>query len=482
MKPKAATVSLQEIPTEIEFEEEEGLNTSSVGGISAMNYLLISVSSFGEELDIDSADQHDTSSDGSSCSTINLVDSFSSFGEELDIDSADQHDTSSDGGSCSTMNLVDSFSLSGEESESTLQNQVPTLESRQSDKESGGAIDRKEDIQRCCSGLEELTEELAADNEGMIKQLEATKAELSTTQQTVADLNQYTLQLQETLGAESTARAQVEQQLTSALQNIAGLENKVSSLRNELAASQQLVTALNQDKAASDTKITQLSNELSTVNSHLKNARAEISKLTSQLQAKQLYCDNFEKTERKLLQDNHRLNEIRRVLHDRVIQLSGNIRVYVRVRQMLMLDESEVTTSPETASSGSGSRPSSRNGPGRRPSSRDSVASRRSSISKLTARKTDVKTDLSPFHFPAITDDRSSKDDTSSYADLTKQTIELVEPWKDRGGLSNRQKKWKYGFDRVFQPNDTQENVWRGAEPLVQSCLDGFNVCMFGEY
>ena len=62
---------------------------------------------------------------------------------------------------------------------------------------------------------------------------------------------------------------------------------------------------------------------------------------------------------------------------------------------------------------------------------------------------------------------------------MTKQVIEIVEPYKDRGGLNPRQKKWKYGFDRVYQPNQTQDDIWEGAEPLVQSCLDGFNVCMF---
>lgn len=35
------------------------------------------------------------------------------------------------------------------------------------------------------------------------------------------------------------------------------------------------------------------------------------------------------------------------------------------------------------------------------------------------------------------------------------------------------------GFDRVFNQENGQEDVWEGAEPLVQSCVDGFHVCMF---
>lgn len=103
-----------------------------------------------------------------------------------------------------------------------------------------------------------------------------------------------------------------------------------------------------------------------------------------------------------------------------------------------------------------------------------------------------------PFHFPSVTDRKTSQlsneggssggttataakssPNYTSFNDLTKQTIELTEPYKDRGGLNPRRKKWKYGFDRVFNPVNGQADVWEAAEPLVQSCVDGFHVCMF---
>jgi kinesin family protein C1 len=67
----------------------------------------------------------------------------------------------------------------------------------------------------------------------------------------------------------------------------------------------------------------------------------------------------------------------------------------------------------------------------------------------------------------------------TSFSDLSKQTIELTEPQRDRGGLNPRRKKWKYGFDKVFNPVNDQADVWEGAEPLVQSAVDGHKVCMF---
>lgn len=96
-----------------------------------------------------------------------------------------------------------------------------------------------------------------------------------------------------------------------------------------------------------------------------------------------------------------------------------------------------------------------------------------------------------PFHFPAIADRTTSASSAASasganaspnytsFNDLTKQTIELTEPYKDRGGLNPRRKRWKYGFDRVFSPQNGQDDVWAAAEPLVQSAIDGKHVAMF---
>merc|ERR1712157_144433 len=87
----------------------------------------------------------------------------------------------------------------------------------------------------------------------------------------------------------------------------------------------------------------------------------------------------------------------------------------------------------------------------------------------------------SPFQFPSISERniKASSSSKSPYYDLTFEQIELTEPHKDRGGLRDRRKRWRWGFNRVFSPNSTQEDVWEAAEPLVQSVLDGKNVVMF---
>lgn len=37
----------------------------------------------------------------------------------------------------------------------------------------------------------------------------------------------------------------------------------------------------------------------------------------------------------------------------------------------------------------------------------------------------------------------------------------------------------EYGFDAVFGPNASQDAVFEDTRHLVQSALDGFNVCIF---
>jgi len=40
-------------------------------------------------------------------------------------------------------------------------------------------------------------------------------------------------------------------------------------------------------------------------------------------------------------------------------------------------------------------------------------------------------------------------------------------------------KQQKFNFDRVFQPDSKQEEVFEEIGPLIQSCMDGYSVCIF---
>jgi kinesin family protein C1 len=138
------------------------------------------------------------------------------------------------------------------------------------------------------------------------------------------------------------------------------------------------------------------------------------------------------------------------------MQLSGSIRVYVRVRPALAceLEVSEKAAKPPTT-----------RGQKRKHNS--------------------VNQQESLFHFPgqlAGLDERmakKSKNGAFGADDPTKNILEVKEPYKDRGGLTDRRKKWTFGFDHIFDPSHGQEDIWEATEPLVQSAIDGFNVTVF---
>ncbi len=173
-----------------------------------------------------------------------------------------------------------------------------------------------------------------------------------------------------------------------------------------------------------DTDKKQYRRQLAEKNAAIEDLQKRCKKITKQM-------STFNARESSLCEKILMQEEVRRSLHNRVMQLSGNIRVFVRVRP---------TISGEVSNS------------------------------------------ASPYTYPTIYDRSKPFSDTSVSVeedDLTKRFIVATEPEKDRGGLSQRRKKLKFGFDNVFGPTHGQDGVWQATEPLVQSAIDGYNVCVF---
>jgi len=328
--------------------------------------------------------------------------------------------------------------------------------------------DRTKELKKSQQQLEEL----AVENEQALTKLDEKENELLQAVDEMEGQSKELVEMESKLNSVTSEKESLlseneslAMELNEVQDQVSQLQSQVGSLKDDLAKSQQQAESLSHQKNESDQKLHELSNQLQSLTTHLEVAQGTISSLEDKLRAKNEYCEQFETIEKKLICEKNVLNEIRRTLHNKVIQLTGNIRVYIRVRPLISSEQQLAATLATRPSSASG-----------RPSSRGSIASASSSQQQQQQQE-------ECFHFPGVADRKisgaSKSPNYTSFSDLSKQTIELTEPHRDRGGLNPRRKKWKYGFDKVFNPVNDQADVWVGAEPLVQSAIDGHKVCMF---
>jgi len=302
-------------------------------------------------------------------------------------------------------------------------------------------------------------EDIAGENKQLLAEMESTKSELKRQlEEWKAIANDFESKLSHITDEKKSLAAELER-----------TKDHVSHLQREYDVMAEKFTKSEQCKQKSDAAVNDLANQVNILTSHLENAKTTITGLKESLSQKQAYVDRFETTELKLRGEIHLLNEVRRKLHNRVMQLSGNIRVFVRVRPLIPL-ELEQKFPQHCASTSLVRRPSS-----------SSSASRPSSRGSLCDSLDNSASTFEPISYPELLDvsAASLRKKHGSFQDITKQAIDVAEPPKDRGGLKNRNKTWRYYFDRVFGPSHTQEDVWTASEPLIQSAVDGFPVCMF---
>ena len=162
---------------------------------------------------------------------------------------------------------------------------------------------------------------------------------------------------------------------------------------------------------------------------------ATIAKLEAALKDAVSRLSTSDDREDELLRKLAASDRVRAALHNRVTQLSGNIRVFVRVRPTIPGEEEKLQKDE----------------------------------SKKRRNKHCIENTESPFQFPGALDPSSMQGDAD---DLTKRMIEIKEPPKDRGGLSDRRKQWRFPFDAVFTPENSQEDVWNGVgKNIPENCI-----------
>ncbi len=243
--------------------------------------------------------------------------------------------------------------------------------------------------------------------------------------------------------------SETKRKLGEALKEVDELKSEAKSQKTRANALQKRVEDEAKMRTEEKTKLEALKskvNKYSTKSEELVQAlqKAEAGKNDGEARLKRAMIERdaamdrvrtFDEREEELVRKLNFMDEVRRKLHNRVMQLTGNIRVFVRVRPPLTVEAERLER-------------------------------------ENRALKRGVPPAEIPFRFPDVCAEADG-------IDSTKRLLKIEEPWKDRGGLKPRRKNWTFGFDSVFGPEDNQESVWEASEPLVQSAIDGSNVCIF---
>eukprot|EP00980_Cylindrotheca_fusiformis_P001420 scaffold345_cov134-Cylindrotheca_fusiformis.AAC.31 len=307
-----------------------------------------------------------------------------------------------------------------------------------------------QELKRKLSSTEESLDLASNKVDQMNSAMERLQAEVD---ERVGELEQSLTNSIEAMDKVTNEKKELQQQLEKACEQIDKDQNFMEEM---LAASKNKSVALEETdklRMVMQRKIEDLEQKLRKTTEERDQAQERMTTFNDrEVEFKKPELTSYPYTE-ALFQKLRASDQVRRDLHNRVMQLSGNIRVYVRVRPALS-NELEISGEPP--------------------------ANARATCGQK--RKHANQRDESPFSFPGqlagLEERMAKKQKVFGADDPTKNIVEVTEPYKDRGGLSARQKKWTFGFDHIFDPSHGQADVWDATEPLVQSAIDGFDVCV----
>lgn len=226
---------------------------------------------------------------------------------------------------------------------------------------------------------------------------------------------------------ESTKKKMREMELASATEKTM-LEHKIRELEFQKSRIEREKQSLEGDLIASQKEVIGLKCSVSELSASSAGLRAEFETVQRNYQTEKAAKEKFNAlldTANKEIDDlkaNLRQEEtLRRQLHNTVQELKGNIRVFCRIRTILPCDKIAGSKAPHL-----------------------NVLNERSmEVSRLSA---DATLNESSIHAPA----------------------------SGRGAS-----KFEFSFDRVFGPSSKQEHIFDEISQLVQSAIDGYNVCIF---
>mmetsp|Transcript_2219 Transcript_2219/g.2751 ORF Transcript_2219/g.2751 Transcript_2219/m.2751 type:complete len:487 (-) Transcript_2219:163-1623(-) len=195
--------------------------------------------------------------------------------------------------------------------------------------------------------------------------------------------------------------------------------------------------------------------------------KQENEELTLKLNTKVQLIDTLEESLTKA-------EDVRRQMHNTIQDLKGNIRVFCRVRPILSNEQdkidkeaSEFLLNDSNPSSSSSKLTKSSSGNSRKSLSMTSNNNRRESFSSNnnTANRRASFSSQSSSSFSNVPNQPPNPVSVNVISDAEQRRL----------NVSNQEFK----FDRVFGPKENQNDVFNQMGDLIQSVLDGYNVCVF---
>ncbi|KAH7910196.1 P-loop containing nucleoside triphosphate hydrolase protein [Hygrophoropsis aurantiaca] len=212
----------------------------------------------------------------------------------------------------------------------------------------------------------------------------------------------------------------LEMDLKQRSREIRELNEELRLARGDLERERDTVSSLKANVSQQSTAHISLTAQISALQAERSALQAQLDAGTSTISQRNLDLESALRQINELEEEVREGESIRRKLHNLVQELKGNIRVFCRVRPILPSDASPPTPD-EPADAGA-----------------------------------DI----------AFPDKRDRKEIVMSSASSNAMGQE-------------RKEVYNFGFDRVFEPHSSQSDVFEEISHLAQSCIDGYNVCIF---
>ncbi|XP_042887792.1 carboxy-terminal kinesin 2-like isoform X2 [Penaeus japonicus] len=253
-------------------------------------------------------------------------------------------------------------------------------------------------------------ESLELEKRSLNQNLEKTQ---SVSQATQGEVDRLSTNLRNEQDGRSADKRRYESTIQDLEFNKATLERQIKTLESELSARQDELAGLKSTVSHLTSAHAGIEAQLSSTKIMLDDRNKRVSELESQVATQK---DTIEDMEKKLRDGEN----IRRKLHNTVLELKGNIRVFCRVRPLL---------GEEIKGNG----------------------------------------DSDVIHHISFVDEKTLE--LCKGGDPNSSTMSGL---KGRGGGAI-----EFNYDRVFNPTSSQAEVFEEISQLAQSALDGYNVCVF---